>query len=111
VRAVYDKGDAAGFVIHHLTKIGPQSFSRRYVIPLDTVESWACGRKRPSAGSVRRVLRVMRVRTVETPRCPVDDRPVFRAGARYCSPKCRATASKRRQRGRANETSREEAAS
>ena len=111
VRAVYDEGDAAGFVIHHATEIGPQSFSRHYSIPLDTVESWACGRKRPSAGSVRRVLRAMRVRTTETPRCPVDDRPVFRAGAQYCSPKCRATASKRRQRERAEETSREEAAS
>ncbi len=111
VRAVYDEGDAAGFVVRHAIEIGPQSFSRVYSVPLDTVENWACGRKRPNAGSVRRVLRAMRVRTVETPKCPVDDRPVFRAGARYCSPKCRATARKRRQRERANETSREKAAS
>jgi hypothetical protein len=95
---VYDEGNAAGFVVGHAVEIGPQSFSRRYDIPLDTVESWACGRKRPSAGSVRRVLRAMRIRTGDTPTCPVDGRPVFRAGNRYCSPKCRATASKRRQR-------------
>jgi hypothetical protein len=101
VRAVYDEGDAAGFVVHHATEIGPQSFSRRYNIPLDTVESWACGRKRPSAGSVHRVLRAMRIRTEETPTCPVDGRPVFRSGAAYCSVRCRRREEKRRQREKA----------
>jgi hypothetical protein len=98
LRAVYDEGDPAGFVVRHAVEIGPQSFSRRYGIPLDTAKSWASGRKRPNADGAGRVLRAMRIRTEETPTCPVDDRPVFRAGARYCSPKCRATASKRRQR-------------
>jgi hypothetical protein len=111
VRAVYDEGDAAGFVARHAAEIGPQSFSRCYDVPLDTAKSLSSGRKRPSDATVRRVLRAMRIRTAETPTCPVDGRPVFAAGKTYCSPRCQATARKRRQRARAEETSREEAAS
>jgi hypothetical protein len=105
VRAVYDHGDAAGFVVRHAAEIGPESFSRRYDVPPDTAKSLSSGRKRPSVATVRRVLRAMRVRTAETPTCPVDGRPVFAAGRTYCSPRCRATARKRRQRARARKTS------
>ena len=41
VRAVYDEGDAADFLARHADEIGPQSFSRRYHVPLDTAKSWA----------------------------------------------------------------------
>ena len=98
IRAVYDDGEAEAFVVRRAIEVGPQSFSRRWDIPVDTAKSWTSGRKRPEADSVRRVLRAMRIRTSNTPTCPVDGHPVFRAGTRYCSPKCRATAAKRRQR-------------
>ncbi|MGO9195970.1 MAG: hypothetical protein ACLQK4_02430 [Acidimicrobiales bacterium] len=111
VRAVYDAGDAAGFVARHAAEIGPRSFSRRYGVPLDTAKGISSGRKRPRQATVRRVLRAMRVESPETPPCPVDGRPVPKAGSTYCSPRCRATARKQRQRERTNAASRQAAAS
>lgn len=111
VRAVYDQGDAAGFVARHASAIGPRSFSRRYGVPLDTAKSLSSGRKQPSKATVRRVLRAMRVETSETPSCPADGRPVLGTGKIYCSPTCRAAARKQRQRDGGGQTTRVEAAS
>jgi hypothetical protein len=110
VRAVYDEGDAADYLARRSDEIGPQAFARTAGVSRDAAQRLRDG-KPVRAATIRRALRNLRVRTAETPTCPVDGRPVFRAGARYCSPRCKATARKRRQRERANETSREEAAS
>jgi hypothetical protein len=100
LRAVYDDGDPVGFVVRHAQELGPRSVARRYGLPLDTAKRLAAGQRRPSKRTVGRVLRALRVRTTETPTCPVDGRPVFAVGKTYCSPRCRSTARKRRQRGR-----------
>jgi hypothetical protein len=110
VRAVYDEGDAADYLARRSDEIGPRAFARTARISRDAAQRLKDG-KPVRAATMRQALRNLRIRTAETPTCPVDGRPVFRAGARYCSPRCQATARKHRQRERANETSREEAAS
>jgi hypothetical protein len=110
VRAVYDEGDAADYLARRSDEIGPRAFARTARISRDAAQRLKDG-KPVRAATIRRALRNLRIRTAETPTCPVDGRPVFRAGARYCSPRCQALAKKRRQRERAEETSREEAAS
>jgi hypothetical protein len=110
LRAVYDEGDAADYLARRSDEIGPRAFARTARISRDAAQRLKDG-KPVRAATIRRALRNLRIRTAETPTCPVDGRPVFRAGARYCSPRCQATARKHRQRERANETSREEAAS
>jgi hypothetical protein len=110
VRAVYDEGDAAGFVARHAAEIGPRAFARTAVVSKRAAQRLKDG-KPVQAATIRRALRNLRIRTSQTPICPVDGRPVFRVGARYCAPRCKAAAKKRRQRERAEETSREEDAS
>jgi hypothetical protein len=98
VRAMYDDGDAPGFVAGLAAVIGPQSLSSRYGVPPDTAKSLSSGRKRPSRTTVAKVLQGMRMRVADAGTCPVDRQPVAGAGKTYCSPRCRATARKRRQR-------------
>ena len=100
VRAVYDEGDAAKFLARRSDEIGPQAFARLAGVSRDAAQRLKDG-KPVQAATIRRALRNLRIRTSETHICPVDGRPVFRAGARYCSPKCRAAAKKRRQREKA----------
>jgi hypothetical protein len=109
-RPVYDEAKRADVASAWAKAFGPRRFARRAGVSV-SASGRAALRGRISKVNVNRALRTLRIADSSTPTCPVDDRPVFRAGAMYCSPKCRATARKRRQRERAEETSQEDAAS
>jgi hypothetical protein len=99
VRAVYDEGDAANYLARRSDEIGPRAFARTAGISRDAAQRLKDG-KPLRAATIRRALRNLRIRTSETPICPVDGRPVFRSGAAYCSVRCRRREEKRRQRER-----------
>ena len=99
-RPVYNDGERLEAVQRWARAIGPRPFARRTGLALKVAERAALGRP-IAARSVRRALRALRVADGSTPRCPVDDRPIFRSGARFCSPRCRNRAAKARQRARA----------
>jgi hypothetical protein len=102
VRPTYDRGERLEAIHAWAATLGPRAFARRTGLPLKVAERAALGR-RVSKQSVAKAIRALRVVDGATLRCPVDDRPVLRSGARFCSPRCRETAAKRRKRARAAE--------
>jgi hypothetical protein len=111
-RPVHDDGARLQAVIDYAQALGKRAFSRRTGLKASVAGRAAEG-ERISKANVHKALRALRVDDGSPRRCAAEPckRPVFRLGAIYCSPRCKATSRKRRQRERANETSREEAAS
>jgi hypothetical protein len=99
-RPLYDDGERLEAVQRWARALGKRAFARRTGLPLKVAERAALGRP-IAARSVRRALRALRVVDASTPTCPVDGRPIFRAGARFCSARCRNRVAKARQRARA----------
>jgi hypothetical protein len=99
-RPVYDDAKRADVAVAWAKALGPRRFARRAGVSI-SASGRAALRGRISKVNANRALRAFRIADSSTPMCPVDGRPVFRAGARYCLPKCRATARKRRQREKA----------
>jgi hypothetical protein len=109
VRAVYDEGRAADYLARRAAEIGPRAFAR--LAGIDRKQAQRLKDRKPvREATIRRALRSLRV-GAETPPCPVDGRPVTGAGSTYCSPRCRATARKQRQRERTNSARRQAVAS
>ena len=101
-RPVYDDGARLQAVIDYAQALGKRAFSRRTGLNASVAERAAKG-EGISKANVHKALRALRVDDGSPRRCAAEpcERPVFRAGAMYCSPKCSATASKRRQREKA----------
>ncbi len=97
LRAVYSEGDPVCYLARQVRTLGPRVFARATGVSPRSAERIRDGKKvRPS--TVRAAIASLRIVTSGTPRCPVDDKPVFRRGATYCSAACRSTARRRRQR-------------
>ena len=97
LRAVYSEGDAASYLRRQAGALGPRVFARAAGISRDAARRIRDD-KPVNDATIRKALAKLRIVMAATPRCPVDDKPVFRLGATYCSPACRSTARRRRQR-------------
>ena len=106
--AVFDAGDAAGFVHRWAREAGKRAFARQTGLSLKTAERAALGRRLRTA-TLNRALRALRVPVEGTKRCalPGCDAWVWNGRAFYCCPRHQATARKRRQRARARTRERE----
>jgi hypothetical protein len=98
LRAVYDdEGRAREHLRGLVNALGPRAFARRAGISRKASQRLKDD-KVVRATTMRLALRNLQMCTPKTRRCPVDNEPVFRSRATYCSGRCKATARKRRQR-------------
>jgi hypothetical protein len=97
LRCVYSEGDPVSYLVNQASKLGPRAFARMSGISREAALRLANG-KPVQAATIRKTLANLRIVTSDTHRCQVCQEPVFRIGALYCSPRCRETDKKRRQR-------------
>ena len=108
-RPVYDDGAWLQAVIDYAQALGKRAFSRRTGLKA-TVAGRAAQGEGISKANVHKALRALRVDDGSPRRCAAAPckRPVFRLGAIYCSPRCKATSRKRRQREKATAEKRQD---
>lgn len=97
-QVVYDEGDPAAFIASLVQAMGRKPFASAFGVPLRTVAGIARG-AHPDDATTQTVLGAIASGEVVSTPCPVDGLPVWRAGATYCSGRCRETAKARRRRG------------
>jgi hypothetical protein len=97
LRCVYSEGDPVSYLVNQVSKLGSRAFARMSGVSREAAQRLANG-KPVQAATIRKALASLRIVTSDTRRCQVCQEPVFRSGARYCSPRCRGTDKKRRQR-------------
>jgi hypothetical protein len=99
LRALYSDGEPLAYLAIQARVLGPRRLARAAGISPRAAQRLRDGEAVRSS-TIQKALAHLRAATANIPCCPVDGRPVFRRGATYCSPGCRGTASKRRQRQR-----------
>ena len=101
LRPDHERADFARFVTEEARQLGPTAFADRYGVALRTATGICTGGRRPSVGTVAKVM-ALALSETETRTCQLDgcDGSVLRPNQRYCSAFCKSKALSANRRAR-----------